>query len=276
MQIQFAYNGLKTRHRYVTEAMREGVSKSRGLIVLPGQTTRPDVLVCYGWCPPADLFRSRGITVVTMDLAWYGRGGAKDPASYVKLSVNHWHPTAYFQNRPKPDDRWLRHGIPILPMRRDGRHIIVAGSGPKSSARDGNEFQAWEREAITTLRTLTDRPIIYRPKPYMEERPPAPIEGATMDRETPLGDMLERAHAVVTRQSNVAVDALRAGIPVFCWEGVASVLASQDLTEIERPRIPTGDERAQFFADLAYCQWTVDELRSGAAWAYMKDEGLIP
>src|SRR5690606_30353014 len=135
-----------------------------------------------------------------------------------------------------------------LPMRGSGAHIVVAGSGPKSSARDGNEFQAWEREAIATLRTLTDRPIVYLPKPYMKQAAPPEIPGATMDRTTPLAELLSGAHAVVTRQSNVAVDALRLGVPVFCWEGVASVLASQDLTEIERPFRPGDEQRSQFFA----------------------------
>lgn len=276
MRVEVAYNHGKLRHRLVSEAMRDGIGRLGDFPVsVSTHGPRPDCLVCYGWCDPAKEYRPRGIHVVTMDMPWFNRLHPTNPESCVKISVNHWHPTAYFRRRPKPTDRWEKLGLPILPMRGSGRHIVVAGSGPKSSVRDGNEFQAWEREAIAALRLLTDREIVYRPKPYMKDAAPPPIEGSRMDREKPIAALLEGAHAVVTRQSNVAVDALRLGVPVFCLDGVASVLAKDDLSWIESPRIPSDDQRLQFFADLAYCQWTMAELRTGAAWAHIKDEGLF-
>lgn len=276
MRVEVAFNHGKLRHRMTAEAMTQGIGRIGDFPVqVSSHGPRPDGLVCYGWCDPAAEYRRRGIPVLTMDMPWFGRLHPSNPDSSVKISVNHWHPTAYFQRRPKPTDRWEKLGLPILPMRADGRHIVVAGSGPKSSVRDGNEFQAWEREAIAALRLLTDREIVYRPKPYRKEAAPPPIDGARMDRDTPIAGLLSGAWAVVTRQSNVAVDALRLGIPALCWEGVGSVLAMQNLADIERPFLPTDDQRQQFFADLAYCQWTMAELKSGAAWAHIKDEGIF-
>lgn len=276
MRVEIAYNHGKLRHRLVSEAMRDGVGRLGDFPVpVSPHGPRPDGLICYGWCDPATEYRRRRLPVLTMDMPWFNRLHPKNPASCVKISVNHWHPTAYFQRRPKPTDRWEKISLPILPMRGNGRHIVVAGSGPKSSVRDGNEFQAWERDTIAALRLLTDREIVYRPKPYMKDSAPPQIEGARMDRDTPIAGLLADAWAVVTRQSNVAVDALRLGIPVFCWEGVGSVLAMQNLADIERPFLPTDQQRQQFFADLAYCQWTMAELKSGAAWAHIKDEGVF-
>lgn len=274
IRVEMSYNGGKLRRRLVGEAMAAGITRA-GDYVVSGETGRPDALVCYGWDDPATAYRLRRIPVVTMDMPWFRRMPPTDPAACVKLSVNHWHPTAYFQAKPKPVDRWKLLGLPILPMRHAGGPIIVAGSGPKASVRDGNEFQAWERETIAALRDLTDRQIIYRPKPYMKNAAPPPIEGADMDRATPIADLLKGAWAVVTRQSNVAVDALRLGVPAFCFEGVGSALALQDLSLIEAPRIPTDQERQQFFADLAYCQWSMSELSSGAAWSHILSEGLL-
>lgn len=276
MRVEVAFNHGKLRHRMTAEAMTQGIGCIGDFPVqVSSHGPRPDGLICYGWCDPATEYRRRGIPVLTMDMPWFGRLHPSNPDASVKVSVNHWHPTAYFQRRPKPDDRWAKLGLSIQPMRQSGRHIVVAGSGPKASVRDGNEFQAWEREAIAALRLLTDREIVYRPKPYRKEVAPPQIEGARMDRDTPIAGLLTGAWAVVTRQSNVAVDALRLGIPAFCWEGVGSVLALQDLESIEQPFVPSDDQRRQFFADLAYCQWTMAELKSGAAWAHIKDEGIF-
>lgn len=272
--VQMAYSLEKPRHREVGDAMKMGLQASRCLLTTAGQGT-PHALVVYGWCEPATEFKRRGVPVVTMDMPWFDRRPGEGPLSKVKISVNHWHPTAYFQRRPKPNDRWEKFGLPILPMRRRGGHIVVAGSGPKSSVRDGNQFQQWERDAIAALVDQTDRPIIYRPKPYMKSAPPPQILGATMDVTTPLEDLLRNAHAVITRQSNVAVDAIRLGVPVFCWEGVGSALGLQNLGLLEDPRIPTEDERRQFFADLAYCQWGLTEIQDGTAWRHLVAEGLI-
>ena len=78
--------------------------------------------------------------------------------------------------------------------------------------------------------------------------------------------------ALVTHHSNAAVDALAAGIPVFCEDGAASLLSMPRLADIENPPLPEG--RAQFFADLAYCQWSVPEMASGACWDYLIGEHL--
>ncbi len=78
--------------------------------------------------------------------------------------------------------------------------------------------------------------------------------------------------AVVTLHSNVAVDALMAGIPVNVAEGVAAEF-STPLAQIETPRMPEG--REQLFADIAYCQWTPAEMASGACWSHLLKNGII-
>ena len=233
-----------------------------------------DVVIFYGLASGLDrLFRDyrERRKAVYIDLGYWGRRKLSRFDGYHKVSVNDRHPTAYFQQRPHASDRFDRHRVAIRPWRTEGRHILVAGMSAKAATAERLLPNQWERDTIARLRRLTRRPIIYRPKPNWAEA--KPIEGSTFDRDTPLEQALRDCHAVVTHHSNVAVDALLAGVPCICPGGVASVLSGHSLDQIESPPMPDG--REQWAADLAYTQWSVDEMKQGLAYRYLEDEGLI-
>lgn len=232
-----------------------------------------DVAVFYGYTATlrrvmAD-YRASGRKAVYIDLGYWGREGQR---GYHKVVVNARHPTEYFQNRKHDDSRLGRFGL--SPKRwREGRHILLAGMGDKAAGAEGFRVEAFERDAIAALRHVTDRPIIYRPKPswLMAQ----PIDGTIYSPKShDLNAIMAGAHAVVTHHSNVAVEGLIAGVPAFCWKGVATPLALQDLARIEVPLYPDG--REQWAADVAWTQWSIDEMDRGLAWRYLKDEGLVP
>jgi len=81
-------------------------------------------------------------------------------------------------------------------------------------------------------------------------------------------------HAVVTHHSNIAIDALVNGVPAFCWSGAATCMSLQDLAQIEKPLRPPA--REQWLANIAWCQWTVGEMASGAMWRQLKLDGMVP
>lgn len=234
------------------------------------------VAVFYGFDP--DLrrvfaeYRRAGCTVVTVDLGFWARkeGGAR--AGYHKVSVNGRHPTAYFQTRKHDASRIEALGVAVRPWRQGGKTILVAGMSAKSAGVEGFTPEQWERQAIAVLKRHTDRPIVYRPKPSWRDA--MPIEGARFEPHLDgLEGLLGDCHAVVTHHSNVGVDALAAGVPVFSVEGVATRLGLADLALIDKPR--RDDGREQFMADLAWCQWTPREMASGTCWRHLKDEGLV-
>lgn len=233
-----------------------------------------DVAIFYGLAHGLDrILRDyrKHSRAVYVDLGYWGRRKRTRFDGFHKMVLNARHPTDYFQNRPKGPERFLMHGVTIRPWRTEGKHILVAGMSAKASLAEGLQPHSWERETIARLRELTARPIIYRPKPnWLEARP---IDGATFDRETPLEIALVNCHAVVAHHSNVAVDALMAGVPCICPGGVASRLSGHELEQIESP--PTPDGREQWAADLAWTQWSVDEMREGMAFRYLLDEELI-
>jgi len=74
--------------------------------------------------------------------------------------------------------------------------------------------------------------------------------------------------ALVTHSSNVAVDAVIAGVPVFVEPtSPAAPVGNLDLAKMENPNMP---ERGPWFDSLMAQQFTVDEMRSGLAREYMQ------
>lgn len=64
--------------------------------------------------------------------------------------------------------------------------------------------------------------------------------------------------------SNIAVDAVIAGIPVFCTGPCAGLtMGLSDLSKIESPVRP---EREQWLYTLAANQWTFEEMKRGELW----------
>jgi hypothetical protein len=214
-----------------------------------------------------------GNRMVFADLGYWCRRHGGRWAGYHKITVGSRHPDAYFMDFNRDRTRLDSFGIVPERWRKGGRHIIVAGMSAKAAESLGMQPEQWERQAVRELRKATDRPIIYRPKPSWNGW--SAIPGASLDTAgRPIGEALRGCHAVVTHHSNAAVDALIAGIPAFCESGAAMPLALRDLSRIEKPERPAG--REQWLANLAWCQWSVAEMESGAMWRALRTDGLIP
>jgi hypothetical protein len=246
-----------------------------------------DVLVFYGFDGSRESqiakafndYKAAGKPAIYIDLGYFNNKARDGRYGYHRFSVSGRHPTAYFQNRKHKPDRFGVHGRRIEAWRTPGKNIVVCGMSEKCAVFEGFKFEEWERAAIAKLRSVTDRPIVYRPKPQrrtVSQYPP--IEGVSYSNPLvrKLGEELKEAWAVVSHHSNAGIDSLLAGVPTFTDEGVASVLGHGDLALIERPRCPTDSERKQFAADVAYCQFNRPEMRDGTAWRHFKDEGLVP
>lgn len=277
--VKVIYMPGNSRSMMLCRAMAQGAERE-GYYVRQQDFTkyrRPDadIAVFYGAKDSlADVLRdypAAGRHTIFMDLAYWGRQ-FKGLQEYHKVVVNGRHPTAYFQKVKHPDDRVKVFGL--RPKRwTHGRHILLCGMSKKGSISFGYQPQEWERAAIAEIRKHSQRSIIYRPKPSCRESPA--IAGVRFSPPTQkLSSVLTNCHAVVTRHSNTAVDALLAGVPVFCWDGVGQPMGLQDLSRIEDPIYPEG--RDQWLADVAYCQWTLEEMLNGTVWRHLKSEGLIP
>lgn len=148
----------------------------------------------------------------------------------------------------KPD-RWRQLDRMIMPWKRNGDFVLVCPPGPVyASLRDFNA-SLWLQATMSVLKESTDREIRVRIKGVSE----------------PLSQALRGCHALVVHSSNTAVDALLAGVPVFCTDKCsASVMGISDLRRIEAPFYP--DDRERFCQVLAANQWTIQELEDGTCW----------
>lgn len=152
-----------------------------------------------------------------------------------------------------PSDRFERLGVKIKPWRKSGRHIVVVPVSRFVAAYNGFNASDWLGTTLARLKEVTDRPITIKPK----------------DSDAPIEDVLENAWALVTMESNAAIDALVAGVPVFAGVSAAvAPIANMSLDQIESP--PMGD-REGLFSMLAYQQWTLEEIASGEARESMGD-----
>ncbi|MBI3315706.1 MAG: hypothetical protein HYZ87_01855 [Candidatus Omnitrophica bacterium] len=213
----------------------------------------------------------KGVNVIYCDKSYVNRGW-NDAGAHYRFSVNSFHPLHYFQKDPHPSDRWEKLGIDRLPRQNGGKYIVYASIPQKSANWHGFNAIEYAEKVIQKIKSITDRPIVYRPRKVKEPPPPIPGTLYSYNRCT-IREELKDAYALVTYASNAAADAILAGVPAFVLgPGIARPVANTDLNALDDPYFPPDEKRAQWCYDLAYCQWSIDEMREGLAWKELKDK----
>lgn len=157
--------------------------------------------------------------------------------------------------RDWPADRVKKFGIELSPWRRGGGSVIVCP--PTQYFMDAHGCPNWLEDTLEALRRATDRPVEIRAKP------------ATGEPSEPLSNVFARAHAIVCHSSNIAVEAVIAGVPAFVAPtSAAAPVAETDLSLIEVPRRP---DREAWIRHIASSQFTLAEIASGEAWALLME-----
>jgi len=202
------------------------------------------------------------------------QGAHKTMPQLWRFSVDAFQPMAYFQKKSRPSDRWDALGISMRPRYTEGEYILFAGKSQKYCdwwrLGDANKFAA---KIIARIRKCTKKPIIYRPKPSFKNA--TPIEGTIFSGPNKkIYAELDRVHCLVTHGSNASLDAIFFGIPaISLGECIANPVANAELINLKKELFfPSESERLQWAYDLAYCQWTLEELKNGEAMQYLKEQ----
>ena len=85
----------------------------------------------------------------------------------------------------------------------------------------------------------------------------------------PMGASLDQCWVLVAYSSSSTIDALIAGVPAMrsSSANMAWPVTDHSLAAVERPTL---FEREQWLYDLAYAQWSADEMRSGMVWQHLR------
>jgi len=277
------YQSIKSREAIIGAAMQAGARK-HGIdfeIVhkYEGVIEDADIAVTIAVKGPTkqimEEYRAAGKHVIYIDKGYYriNSGDPDNPLSHWRVAVDAYQPLAYFQDIPRPPDRWDMLSRTIHKRRNEGNDIVFAGSSEKyHRLHELPHPTEYAKMIINQIRIQrpTSR-IIYRPKPSWKAA--TEIEGTTFSGgKRKLIMELAEACALVTHGSNAALDSLMFGVPVLVLgKGIASPLSMRRMEDLRTPWIPKRRTIQQWGQDVAYCQWTLDEMRSGEAWATIKE-----
>jgi hypothetical protein len=245
-------HGVLSKYRKIARWMAEGIRANGDVPIVAGSDVPPkaDVGIMWGWKYNAILRRYPKF--VYFDLGYFKRD------EYYRASVGGWSPILTHGG----PERFASLGLEIQPWH-VGDTIVIAGSTMKACVDHGLGYMQWEQSAAHKLKGLK---VTYRPKPNDQMKRPIPGIGYDTG---PLSETLKTARAVVAHHSNVALDALLAGVPVYAEAGPASHF-SVPMDQLADPPLLEG--REQFFSDLAWLQWTPQEMMSGACWAHLRKQ----
>jgi hypothetical protein len=147
----------------------------------------------------------------------------------------------------KPDARRAR-GVELAPWRDGGDYVLLAYPSMTYGRCIGIDAVKWSHDVTEALKR-SGLPVRHRPK----------------DCPRPLDRDLAGALVVVTHSSNIAVEAVIAGIPVVVEAtSAAAPVGSASVHDLARP------DREQWLASLACQQFTLGEMATGVAYRMMK------
>lgn len=214
------------------------------------------LLVLYGAGAPNKLaivaqHHQAGGRVAMWDLGYWERKEA------MRLSIDSMHPTAELLAKAPAGGR--RRKFVLREDADPNGPILLVGLGRKSCVAWGLQPQEWEeRKAAELLERFPGHKVLWRPK----GKHPTPLGDLEVSHGNPIDEALRGCSLVVSRHSNVSVDACVAGIPVECEDGAARTLYGKS-------PYATRDERAEFLRRLAWFEWSITE--SAQAWDWINE-----
>lgn len=222
-----------------------------------GQVIPCDLLVISGTRGKGqtllDDYAAAGIPAAVIDYGYLDRvSGVRN------WQTGHWQVGIGGLNRPPaflcPDDRLKRIGTaPQRPTRGQGVLVLGQHSGDPSHSLTDEEMQAWAQ------RVCDETGGYWRPHP---DSPGIHVDAPLA--EGPLSEWLGKVARVHTLCSTGGLEALIEGVPA-----VAEMPERASWGELSGHEHPGADAVERLCARLAYGQWTLDEMRSGEAAAFI-------
>jgi hypothetical protein len=260
------------------------------------QPVETDVAVIQGWVAndiarPHLKLRNNVINqqlaqhkyVITADSNLFLYAEPTNSLHYLRYSFNGIFPnTGIYCDSIINPGRWTKIqkdlNISIKDYRTTGKHILICLQRNGGWSMGKQSVVEWAKTVIQKLRQHTNRPIVLRAHPgdkqsrvYLKQLEALTAQlKFTISTNKNLQDDLTGCWAVVNHNSSPVVAAAIEGYPVFVTDPDRSQckeIANTDLGKIEAPNLP---DRLPWVHRLAMSHWKFDEVRSGEAWAHMR------
>lgn len=271
----------KDREEGLAQAFSDGLVpyawKVEVLNDFTGVVPDADVAVVFGLKGRArrvlDAYQTAGKHTLLLDKALVRSAGAAH--RYFRVCLDADSPHRYLMREKRSGHRWEALGVDVgvrKPISKAGPVVLALSSQKYCDFHGLGDATEYAHELVAAIgKRVPMRDIVYRPKPSWTAF--KPIAGTKLSRppET-MADLLPRAHVVVTHGASAAIDAVIAGVPAIVMGECAATPVSGILKQIAAPFFPPERERMEWLANLAWCQWSLNEIRSGEMWAFIQRE----
>ena len=195
-----------------------------------------------------------------------------DNMKFVSLGFSGIKNQGIYYNKNSPADRFEKLNAPLFPVSDNlntANKILVFGQNKRGVSCQGIDTHKWHIETIKQLHNLTNKAIIFRRHPREKYTQPKKDFPSYVKFSTDtLDNDLKNTYAAISYSSNALCHSLRLGIHTFSLgeNAITYDITNNDINKITTPIIYPEKEIRQFFYNLAYAEWSLDELKNGVAW----------
>lgn len=246
-------------------ALRDGLAVHgiRATIARTSTTARTRYVACWGW-RYGRLLRQRGHEVLVIERGYIG-----DRFRWTSLGWNGLNGRATF--RPKDDaTRFYEHFTGLMRPWKEGggEYVLLIGQVPGDASLGGMNLGRWYQDTANAAGRAYDLPVRFRPHPMAVKRGiREQVRGCAVSKRELAADLAEAA-AVISFNSNTTVESVLAGVPTVALDkgSMAYEMCGRQIGAIWKP------DRSQWATRLAWCQWSMDEIKSGVAWETVRPQ----
>jgi hypothetical protein len=188
--------------------------------------------------------------------------GGRD--KYTHVGYDGLNGRANFMNKNSPPDRWEKLDIELKDWDTSGTHVLVVGQIPDDASTAHVDINDWAYKIQQKLGGM-NVPYLFRPHPGHNAGLYSSSNGIIQ--------AVRDARCVVTFNSNAGVDSILEGTPVVTFDAGSMVrkISSHNVFGAINFATPPREKVQQWANDIAYAQWTGDEMSSGETWEHIKN-----
>lgn len=225
--------------------------------------------------------RKTGKHTMVIDSNLYGFLDPRNFNRYLRYSLDGVFPTTgfYFDNQIDRT-RWAsiksHYGFAERGWSTDGKYILLCLQRNQGWSLAGGSVFDWLKATIPKIRQYSDRPLLIRGHPGNAKVMPDIQRQwghvAEISTEPDIRSDFNRACATITYNSSPGVASTIWGVPAWVTDpepqhSQAWPCVNTDLSLLEHPVLP---DRGEWYHRIAQCHFSLDEMRSGYAWSFMR------